>query len=700
MTEEEWKKACPVTLNDQQAAAVQATSGSVLLLAVPGSGKTTVLVLRLGYLLFCKQVPPENILTVTYTVAATRDMRERFASFFGEELADRLEFRTINGLSARIIRYYEKMGHRAFTLMTDEGKLSALLGDLCRKETGEFATESTIKSLRTIITYIKNQQLTVEEIENLKADDLPVGTLYRSYCTAMQQREWMDYDDQMVYAARILMRYPEILRHFQGKYRYLCVDEAQDTSKIQHTILRLLAGETPHLFLVGDEDQSIYGFRAADPLALLTFEKTYPGGQVLFLENNYRSKQTIVRAAAAFIQQNTNRRNKTMRATRKGGAAVQEIWVSDRTEQYLRLAKLAQACDRETAVLYRNNDSALPLVDLLDRRGTPYRARQIEGSFFTHRVVRDITDFIQFAENPADGDVFLRIYYKLHAGISKQAAQWAVKESGGSRAVLELLAETPGLPPWTQIQCKARGAQFQNMRAERADRAIYRIKHSMGYGDYLQERGADLGKLDILEALGRQEDTPLHLLERLEELREVVKAGSADTKSPVLLSTIHSSKGLEYERVILMDVVDGLLPCVEPPQGEHPKAAEVDAYEEERRIFYVGMTRAKEELSLFRFRKTELHSHFAEALFPPKSEPVQAKPKPVQSRVRRKEDSKPPVIVNAARYIPGVRVSHRIFGRGTLMSRQGDIATIHFDSGEQRRFSLGTALRQSQLNLS
>ena len=243
MTYEEWKQRWGMSLTPQQEAAVQADQGPVLLLAVPGSGKTTVLVLRLGYLLFCRHVPPESILTVTYTVAATQDMRARFAGFFGQEAAARLEFRTINGLSARIIRYYEQVrGRQAFTLMTNEGKLSALLRELCRQATGEFASESTIKALRTAITYIKNQQLTVAEIEAIQVDGLPVARIYRDYCAALHRQGWMDYDDQMVYAARILRQYGEILAEFQKRYPYLCVDEAQDTSKIQHTILRLLAG--------------------------------------------------------------------------------------------------------------------------------------------------------------------------------------------------------------------------------------------------------------------------------------------------------------------------------------------------------------------------------------------------------------------------------------------------------------------------
>jgi len=357
-----WKQTWGEALNQQQAAAVQAADGPVLLLAVPGSGKTTVLIHRLGYLMDCRGIPPERILTVTYTVAATRDMRARFARTFGEDRASRLEFRTINGLSARIIQYYERaMGRRAFQLVTDEGTLSSLVGELFRACTGTFATESTIKGLRTAITYGKNRQMSREEMEALSTGELPVAQVYQAYCRVLRQRGWMDYDDQMVYAAQILRRHGEILAYFQEKYTHLCVDEAQDTSRIQHTILRLLAGRRRNLFLVGDEDQSIYGFRAAEPGALLRFERDYPGGRVLFLEKNYRSTQTIVTAADGFIRQNHNRRDKHMTAARGPGPALEELWVYDRAAQYAYLARLARDCPQETAVLYRNNESALPV---------------------------------------------------------------------------------------------------------------------------------------------------------------------------------------------------------------------------------------------------------------------------------------------------------------------------------------------------
>ena len=695
MEYEAWKATWKAPLNPQQEAAVQAAQGPVLLLAVPGSGKTTVLIHRLGYLIFCLGVAPEQILTVTYTVAATRDMAARFARTFGETWANRLEFRTINGLSARIIQHYERVkGRQAFTLVTEEGRLAALVGELYRKATGEFATESTVRSLRTAITYCKNRQMTQEEIEAYQVEDIPFAKLYRQYHAELRRRRWMDYDDQMVYAAQILRQHGDILAYFQDKYRYLCVDEAQDTSRIQHTILKLLAGRRRNLFLVGDEDQSIYGFRAADPGALLRFEEEYPGGRVLFLEKNYRSTATIVAAADRFIRQNQHRRDKHMVAARGPGPAIQPIWVADRVQQYAQLAQWAQDCDRETAVLYRNNDSALPLLDLLDRQGTGCRCRQMEGTFFTHRVVRDVTDFIAFAAHPADGERFFRLYYKMGVGIPKAAAQWAVLQSRGEGNLMAILSRCPQLTQRSQVLCQALAEQFAQLLDDRGDEAIHRLRHHMGYGDFLSTRGSDPGKLAILEALGRYTPNPSSLVTRLGELRERIRQGDSDLNSPFLLSTIHGSKGLEYQRVILMDVADGVLPLADPPLGEHPDPAAVEAYEEERRLFYVAMTRAKEELFLFRFRRSDLGSTFARDLFPDKTRRLR---QAVTPRPKGGGKPAPPPLPDLALFDAGAPVTHRAFGRGEVVSRQGDIATILFQEKGEKKVSLSVALRQGQL---
>ena len=684
-------------LDAQQETAVQTVDGPVLLLAVPGSGKTTVLVTRLGYMCCVREVPPERILTMTYTVAAARDMQARYAAFFGEEEAQRLEFRTINGVCSRIIRYYERtFGRTAFRMLEDGAQKSALIGELYRMQSKEFATESMIKALQTALTYAKNQMLKGEALAAIEVEGVDFVAFFAAYDKALRERQLMDYDDQMVYALRILRQYPAILRDFQARYRYFCVDEAQDTSKIQHTIIRLLAGQSGNLFMVGDEDQSIYGFRAAYPQALTEFDAVYPSAKVLYMEQNYRSTRQIVAAADRFIQKNQNRHPKHMKATQGNGSAVRECSVYDRQAQYAYLCKLAENCTVETAVLYRDNDSALPLIDRMDRAGIPYCCRQVESLFFTGRVVRDITDIIRFAQNPYDGELFLSLYYKLGAGISKVVAQVAAdRAEAEGETILSYIAASCAASPWTQKQCKALQTHLNNLLRERADKAVYRIVNFMGYGDYLKERGGDLTKADILEAVGAQEPTPERLLDRLEELREVVQRGGTDADCPFVLSTIHSSKGLEYERVILMDVADGLLPKTLP--GANAEQEELDAYEEERRLFYVGLTRAKRELSIITFRKMGLESAFAREIFPLSTgEPTQSTA--VKKPAVRQEPDAARIAALAKDYIPGIRLMHQAFGPGTLVSRSGDIGVIAFDSGETKKIAVSVALRVGQLS--
>ncbi len=692
-------------LDAQQERAVQAVDGPVLLLAVPGSGKTTTLVARIGYMLYGKNIHPEQILTMTYTVAAARDMRERFAVLFGGSDAERLEFRTINSVCSRIIRFYEqKTGRTAFRLFDDWKQRSALLADLCRRQNNEYATESTINALETAITYVKNQMLKGEALEQVDVEGINFPPIYRAYCQTLRERHLMDYDDQMVYALQILQQYPAILKEVQRRYQYFCVDEAQDTSKIQHCIIQLLASGSGNLFMVGDEDQSIYGFRAAYPQALTQFEQTYPKAKVLYMEQNYRSTKQIVAAADRFIQKNRERHPKHMKSTRGDGPGLKEIQVRDRNRQYSYLCKVARDCTVETAVLYRDNDSVLPLIDRLDREGIAYRARQVNSAFFTNRVVRDISDIIHLAQDPYDGERFLNVYYKLGAGISRAVAQESVSRSGrvGQR-ILEYICGSQAASPWTKKQCRSLQTHMDNLVEEQADRAVYRIVHFMGYGAYLEEHGIDPNKAEILEALGANQPTPQHLLERLEELQQVVQAGSAAASDcPFVLSTIHSSKGLEYERVILMDVMDGILPSIVP--GNHPAPEEIETYEEERRLFYVGMTRAKQQLSLFTFQKESLKSVFASELFgkPKDSAPVklvrteQTKKHPLQ--VRPQPKGKQTGAISQA-YVPNTRIIHKAFGAGTLLFRSGDIAMIDFDDGKDRKLSLSTALRMGQIEL-
>ena len=598
MTRSEFDRKYTSQLNPQQLAAVHAVGGAVLLLAVPGSGKTTVLVTRLGYMLCCCGISPDAILTMTYTKAATKEMQKRFVRLFGQDCPQVPEIRTINGVSSKIIDFYTRThgSGSAFTVVENEGELAKIVSDLYRELSGEFATQSVIKELRKGIAYMKNMMLGKEDLGELDTGFDQFPELYVQYNLALRQRRWMDYDDQMIYAKTILENYPDILAHFQDAFPYICVDEAQDTSKIQHAIIQLLARKTGNLFMVGDEDQSIYGFRAAYPDALMQFEQTYPKARVLLMEENYRSTPEILHLANGFIRKNTDRRPKTVRPTRASGANVHLISAADRTAQYAWLLDMAAHCDGRTAVLYRNNDSALPLIDLMERQGLPFRCRQMDDTFFTHRLVADLLDIIAFANDRKNTEAFLRIYYKIGCGITKKAAEYACEacQRSGKTVLEELLTFSP-LSQYARDSAAGLMDLLPQLLEETAARGLKRIWTELRYKDYVEQQQLDGNKFEILTLLAEREADLNTLVARLDYLRMLVSAPPEPSSEGLILSTVHSSKGLEYETVYLLDVLDGILPAVTEPKGPE----EERRYQEERRLFYVAMTRAKDHLYLF-----------------------------------------------------------------------------------------------------
>ena len=625
----EWKEfetTFSVKLNQQQKEAVQSTKGPVLLLAVPGSGKTTVLVTRLGYMIYCRNIPPESILTVTYTVAATKDMSERFAVRFGEDMAKRLEFRTINGICARIIQYYgRRIGKTPFELVKDEKATTGMLIRICQDHGMGYPTESDLKNVRTLITYIKNMMLNEEELQKLEEEsDIRIAGIYREYCRQMREQKLMDYDDQMLYAYNILRKDLGVLAYFQNRYPYICVDEAQDTSKIQHAIIALLAAGTGNLFMVGDEDQSIYGFRAAYPEALLSFEKKHPGAKVLLMEENFRSNAKIVEAADKFIQKNTLRHEKHMRAAREAGADIREISLKSRKAQYVYLMKAAQECTTgmagmsgseehrgradasvtETAVLYRDNECAIPLIDLLERKNIPYRMRNADLSFFTHRTVLDVQNIIRFAMDPKDTELFMQIYYRLKLFFNKKdALRYAQISQEKDMEVLDAALKYGNLEKYQEDNIRNLKRQMVRILNMPGDEAVNQILTYMGYQDYLKKMGMNANKLETVKLIGSRVESPEKLLERLEELRTIIQEKVSDKDCPFILSTMHASKGLEYDTVYLLDVMDGILPEKVLANSRTASKEELETYEEERRLFYVGVTRAKNQLNVFTTNK-------------------------------------------------------------------------------------------------
>lgn len=600
-------------LNLQQTEAVHAVDGAVLLLAVPGSGKTTVLVTRLGYMLCCCGIAPDQILTMTYTRAATREMKQRFSRLFGDDCPQIPQFRTINGVSSKIISFYTQDHGKgqAFPLIEDEGALARLVSDLYRELSGEYATQSVTKGLRRCIAYAKNMMLNQEEISQLDTGFEKFPELYSRYNQTLRRQRWMDYDDQMVYAKTILERYPDVLAHFQEAFPYICVDESQDTSRIQHAIINLLARKSGNIFLVGDEDQSIYGFRAAYPDALMQFERTYPGARVLLMEENYRSTPEILRTADAFIRRNHDRRPKTIRPTRASGAGVHLVRAADRAAQYAWLIHAAAHSDGQMAVLYRNNDSVLPLIDLLDRRGIPYRCRQTDDTFFTHRLVTDILDIIAFAHDGQNAEVFLRIYYKLGGGISKKEAEFACEKSAASgKPILQELLRFPQLPTFVRDSVTGLISLLPRLLTDPAQRGLDCIWQELRYRDYVE----------------RQQ-------------------------------------------------LDGILPAADPKEPEDQRL-----YQEERRIFYVAMTRAKDHLFLFSCLDRE--SSFIREL--QKDLPV--------------ETSEADDVFGSVEIDPcGKPYHHARKGRGTVLACCQGRCLVEYSGGEMQLLTVGEMYDQRRL---
>ena len=605
MTLEQFKEQFNIKLNNQQLKAVQSVQNPTLLLAVPGSGKTTVLVTRLGYMIYCLGIEPESILTVTYTVAATNYMRQRFETMFGEQLAARLEFRTINGICSKIINYYGNcIGRKAFDLITEEGFKSKILSLIYQKELNEYPSENDLQTVITLITYIKNMMLSNEEIESLgKKENLPLAEIYKAYCGELRRQSLMDYDDQMVYAYTMLKTTPQVLEYFQNMYQYICVDEAQDTSKIQHKIIEILAMKNKKLFMVGDEDQSIYGFRAAYPEALLSFESTYPEGEILLMEENFRSDGAIVTAADRFIQKNKLRHKKNMKASRGMAKDIRLIEVKTRKSQYSYLTKVAENCNVDTAALYRDNESIIPVVDMLERSGIDYKIKNADLTFFNHKIVTDIKNIIRFAENPKDTEIFMQIYFKIGTYLSKMGAIEAcrISEEKGI-PVIDSALRYGRIPKGTEKSLKAMKTHIESILEESAYKAVYRIVNFMGYSAYLERAKIKDGKISILQALAANEKTPEDFLNRLDELAMIIKNKKNNYDCKFTLSTIHSSKGLEYDTVYIMDVKDGVFPEKVVANRKKATDEEIKTYEEERRLYYVAVTRAKNQLCIFDFK--------------------------------------------------------------------------------------------------
>lgn len=685
MKYEEWKRKYNIRLNEQQEKAVLAVDGSILLLAVPGSGKTTVIVARVGYMLLCKDILPENILTLTYSVASARNMKERFENKFNSEIGEKLNFRTINSFCCDVIRYYERMREtKKFDLITDKLKYK-IISDIYKQVENNFPTEAIISDIISKITYIKNLMLTDAEIQEIEYEDANIYEIYKKYKEYNEANKLMDFDDQLVYAYIILKNLSNIREFFIKKYKYINVDEAQDTSKIQHEIINLIVNG--NIFMVGDEDQSIYKFRGAYPEALLQFEKRYNNSKVLLMETNYRSTPDIVQIANKHIKKNKARKDKNMTAYINSSELIVKNEVNNLNDQYEYLLNSAkQYNDKSLAIIYRNNDSAIPIIWLFKENNIDFTLKGGEITFFSHKIVRDIKSYIRFITNLNDIEAFKEIYYKLGCGINKNMLDEVVnklritKEQNSS--ILEILLKTD-IPKWQHNKILNIMEEILFLKNEKPYRIISSILNDLGYKDYLSNKDKENNKklpaiyeqkINILYYIAKKNNDINGFLASLEYVEKLCKDND-NVQSNVTLTTIHSSKGLEFDKVILIDMNQGIIPCAEQNSSSKNKKNADDDYEEDVRLFYVAITRAKEQLEILNCKSSANNqiviSEFVKSMFKKEST------NPFLSILKEKNI----LHKDISAFKVGDKVKNLTFGIGKILEIKNDTAKVKFDKG-------------------
>ena len=605
---DEFKEKFNLQLNPQQEQAVTSEDRACLLLAVPGSGKTSVIVAKLGYMICVKKIAPSTILAVSFNRLAASEIRKRFEVKFGKENAEGLSIQTINSLSLAIYsKFCRDTGHPYREIIDQKEKRGFLLNVYRKHSDEQFPSESDISEVETAFSYIKNMGISIEEGAKKFSSIEGLKDMYTDYERFLKSKAAMDFDDQMIFAKWILEHAPAHRRYWQERYRYICVDEAQDTSKIQHDIIRILA-EKNSLFMVGDEDQSIYGFRGAYPEALLSFEKTYMGGRVIKMETNYRSTGEIVKTASKFVNGNRNRFKKNMKAVKGEGKEVSVIEAPSRTGQYRILFTEAEECKGSTAFLYRDNESGIPLADRLLRKKIPFNYNGGKAGFFTSKVVQDYIAFLKLIYDNENLEAFGKIGTKSGMGLSRDYVNYLTAVC--SRRHLSLFDELS-----KKEDKRGNIERFINIikdlkKSASAD-ALRKVRTGI-YAGYRERYGIDDSSAEILIALAEMEPDICEFLKRLEVLADFCEnPPKGNMTNRITLSTIHSSKGMEFDKVYIFDVFDGKLP-----------SADEENLQEERRLFYVAMTRAAKELHIIRIRRKK--SSFTDELFGKKTGSIKA----------------------------------------------------------------------------
>lgn len=665
-----------IFLSDQQRQGVEAAEGNILLLAVPGAGKTTVLTARIANLMANHGAEPRRILTLTFNRESAREMGERWQRLFGGVFPLDPAFSTIHSFCRGVFQEYAAGRGRSLPQLLEEqpGQKNRVLADLYQQVTGKYMTEEILNNVSNGIGYCVNMQLPKSEAASFDREIPGFSRLFSRYMSYKRENDLMDFDDMLRYANAALARDPALRERFRRRYDYILVDESQDTSRLQHSILQKLSRD--NLFLVGDEDQSIYGFRGAWPQGLVRFFDAYPNGRLMKLEENYRSTKAIVAGASQLIGKNRQRYQKDIFTRREEGEPIRILRGMDQEEEYDAIADLLEKVppDKTCAVLYRTSFTGIGLGWTLRRRGIPFFSRETRLGYSGDTTTRDMENIIRLARDPGDGRIFRQTYFRLGCGIPKDVAESAV--AARPRDILWYIIEEMDYPAkstgrlgWTRrtLDRMAKQPPLDQFRAIIEELEYLRVLERRCQNGY--QMNPYYQKLAVLRQFAAAAPDTDAFLDSLQGAEQVL---NSPERQHIILSTVHSAKGKEFDQVIIADALEGIFPAADALESR--AVEETERLEEETRLFYTAMTRAKDRLVIVAPGRC-----LARSLMP--------------SRFLSGIDTGAPTVGDVP-LNPGLRVMHCFFGLGVLEKvdvprRQVQVAFRHYGRKKFTIDSLG-----------
>lgn len=587
-----------MSLSCTQSRAVAHGAGPCICLAGPGSGKTTVITERTKYLVQKRGIPPSEILVITFTKAASVEMRERFWNAMNGRYAP-VTFGTFHAVFFGILKAaYHYTGEN---ILREEEKYAVLRGITAQLELEIDDEAEFTAGIAAEISLVKNEQIPLEHYYSRSCSDEIFRNIFRAYQERIQQKGKLDFDDMLVYTYELLRQRKDILEGWQKRFRYILIDEFQDINAIQYEIIKMLAKPENNLFIVGDDDQSIYRFRGARPEIMLNFQKDFPDARMIQLEENYRSTECIILGAGRVIANNRERFPKKIHGVRGKGEKIAVSVFQNQPLEALAVVKKVQdmiAAGREPqeiAVLFRTNTGARLYLEKFMEYNLPFCMRDGLPNLYEHWIAKDLAAYIRIAMGSRERKDFLQIINRPKRYIGREAFEAPVitfqelrRQYWEKDWMLERIDRLE-----YDIGCLAKMKPFA---------AVNYIRHAMGYEGYLEEYArfrrikpeelCDI--LDELQEAAKNFDSYAAWFAHMEEYKEALQKRAKEKKqeeNAVVFTTLHSAKGLEFPVVFLVDAVEGNMP--------HKKAATEADIQEERRLFYVGMTRAKDKLYLY-----------------------------------------------------------------------------------------------------